>query len=75
MAKNAPLTNFGVTHALPRIARGDPDSGYLTEALMSALAQEAPEAQRRIDSFLAGRAPQVDATGRKLTGSDTTPIR
>jgi (methylthio)acryloyl-CoA hydratase len=71
VAKNAPLTNFGVTHALPRIARGDPDSGYLTEALMSALAQEAPEAQQRIDSFLAGRSPQ----DRKLTGSDTTPIR
>jgi (methylthio)acryloyl-CoA hydratase len=62
VAKNAPLTNFGITHALPRIAAGDSDSGYLLEALMSALAQEAPEAKQRIESFLAGRVPQGDVT-------------
>jgi len=62
VAKNAPLSNFGVIQALPRIAAGHSDSGYLMEALISALAQEAPEAKQRIESFLAGRAPQGDVT-------------
>jgi (methylthio)acryloyl-CoA hydratase len=60
VAKNAPLTNFGVINALPRIAGGSPDSGYLMEALMSALTQEAPEARKRIESFLASRRPRDD---------------
>ena len=33
IAGNAPLTNFAVMHALPRIAEMDPASGYAVEAL------------------------------------------
>src|SRR2546423_11674887 len=34
VAGNAPMTNFAVTHVLPRIAAADPAAGYLTEALI-----------------------------------------
>ena len=58
---NAPLTNFAVMHALPRIAQSDPSAGYLTEALMSAIAQGDEEAKRRIQDFLAKRGGKVSA--------------
>src|SRR5437867_9124209 len=45
---NAPMTNFAVLHALPRIAESDPAAGYLTESLMAAIAQGDEEAKRRI---------------------------
>jgi (methylthio)acryloyl-CoA hydratase len=56
---NAPLTNFAIIHALPRIAAADPASGYLTEALMSAIAQDDEEAKRRVRDFLAKRAAKI----------------
>jgi len=59
IAQNAPLTNFALTHALPRIAEQPSDQGYLTEALMSAIAQAAPEAKERVRAFLEGRAAKV----------------
>ena len=58
-AANAPLTNFALIHALPRIADGDPAAGYLAESLMAAAAQSDPEAKRRLAEFLAGRATKV----------------
>ena len=36
IAENAPLTNFAITHVLPRIAESDPASGYIAESLMAA---------------------------------------
>jgi enoyl-CoA hydratase/carnithine racemase len=59
IAANAPLTNFGVMHALPRIAESDPASGYAMEALMSAIAQADPEAKARLREFLEKRGPKV----------------
>ena len=59
IAKNAPLTNFAVVHALPRIAEMDPASGYAVEALMAAIAQAAPEAKARLKDFLEKRAPKT----------------
>lgn len=59
IAKNAPLTNYALMHALPRIAEQPADQGYLTEALMSAIAQSAPEAKERVRAFLEGRAGKV----------------
>lgn len=58
-AENAPLTNFAILQALPRIAAADPEAGLLMESLMSALAQGAPEAKRRLAAFLEGRADKV----------------
>ena len=59
IAQNAPLTNYALMHALPRIAEQPADQGYLTEALMSAIAQSAPEAKERVRAFLEGRANKV----------------
>ena len=59
VAQNAPLTNYALMHALPRIAEQPADQGYLTEALMSAIAQSAPEAKQRVRDFLEGRAAKV----------------
>jgi (methylthio)acryloyl-CoA hydratase len=59
IAGNAPMTNFAVMHALPRIAEMDPASGYAVEALMSAIAQADPDAKARLKDFLEKRAPKV----------------
>ena len=59
MAQNAPLTNFALMHALPRIAEQPADQGFLTESLMAAIAQSAPEAKQRVRDFLEGRAAKV----------------
>ena len=59
IAGNAPLTNFAVMQALPRIAEMDPAGGYAVEALMSAIAQADPEAKARLKDFLEKRAPKV----------------
>ena len=59
IAGNAPLTNFAVMQALPRIAAMDPAGGYAIEALMSAIAQADPDAKARLKDFLEKRAPKV----------------
>ncbi len=59
IAENAPLTNFAVTQALPRIAEQDPASGYLMESLMSAIASGDAKAQKRLKDFLEKRAPKT----------------
>lgn len=59
IAANAPLTNFAVVQALPRIAAADPATGFLTESLMAAIAQSDKEAKRRVRAFLDKQAPKV----------------
>ena len=59
VAQNAPLTNYALMHALPRIAEQPADQGFLTEALMAGIAQSAPEAKQRVRAFLEGRANKV----------------
>jgi enoyl-CoA hydratase/carnithine racemase len=59
VAENAPLTNYALMHALPRIAEQPADQGFFTEALMAAVAQSAPEAKRRVKDFLDGKASKV----------------
>ncbi|MDW5442062.1 crotonase/enoyl-CoA hydratase family protein [Polaromonas sp. SM01] len=59
VAQNAPLTNYALMHALPRIAEQPADQGYLTESLMAAIAQSAPEAKQRVRAFLEGKANKV----------------
>lgn len=59
IAGNAPLTNYALMHALPRIAEQPADHGFITESLMSSITQAAPEAKARVDAFLQGRANKV----------------
>jgi (methylthio)acryloyl-CoA hydratase len=55
IAGNAPLSNFAVLQALPRIARAEPESAYLTESLMAALTIVDEEARTRLETFFQGR--------------------
>jgi (methylthio)acryloyl-CoA hydratase len=59
IAANAPITNFAVIHALPRIAEANPREGFMMEALMAAVAQGSDEAKERLRAFLEKRAKKV----------------
>ena len=59
MAANAPMTNFAVMHALPRIAELGQDAGLFMESLIAGIAQSEPEAKARMTSFLEKRAGKV----------------
>jgi (methylthio)acryloyl-CoA hydratase len=59
IAGNAPMSNFAVMHALPRIADQSQSEGLFTESLMAAVAESTPQAQERLRAFLEGRAGKV----------------
>jgi (methylthio)acryloyl-CoA hydratase len=59
IAVNAPITNFAVIHALPRIAEANSREGFMLEALMAAIAQGSEEAKTRLRAFLEKRAKKV----------------
>ena len=59
VAANAPLSNFAILQALPRIAEMAPGEGLFVESLMSAIASGDPAAKSRIRDFLAGKAAKV----------------
>ncbi|MFL5073575.1 MAG: crotonase/enoyl-CoA hydratase family protein [Xanthobacteraceae bacterium] len=59
IAANAPITNFAVIQALPRIAEANPREGFLMEALMAAVSQDSDEAKERLRAFLDKRAKKV----------------
>lgn len=50
--RNAPLANFAVLQALPRIVEQDPSSGLFTEMLMVGVAQGDEDAKQRLRDFL-----------------------
>ena len=59
VAANAPLSNFAVMHALPRIADMSQSDGLFTESLMAAIAGGDPAAKVRMRAFLDGKAGKV----------------
>ena len=59
IAANAPLSNFAVMHALPRIAEMGQSEGLFTESLMAAIAQGDDAAKSRMKAFLDGKAGKV----------------
>ncbi len=60
IATNAPLSNYAVMHALPRIADQSQSEGLFTESLMAAVAESMPEAKQRLRDFLEKRAAKVE---------------
>jgi enoyl-CoA hydratase/carnithine racemase len=58
-ATNAPLSNFAMIQALPRIMEMGPDEGLFTEALMVGIVQGSEDAKRRLRDFLEKRAAKV----------------
>lgn len=68
MATTAPMSNFAVTHALPRIADQAQSEGLFTASLMAAAAaQSRPEAHVRLCAFFERVAGKV----RHLLGTAT----
>jgi enoyl-CoA hydratase/carnithine racemase len=59
IATNAPLSNFAVMQALPRIADLSQGDGLFVESLMSAIAQGDEAAKQRVRDFLEKRASKV----------------
>jgi len=60
IASNAPLSNFAVLQALPRIADLSQQDGLFVEALMVGIAQGDSAAKQRISAFLDKRAAKVE---------------
>jgi enoyl-CoA hydratase/carnithine racemase len=59
IAMNAPLSNYAIIQALPRIAEMGPDEGLFTEAMVSGVVQGATDAKERLRAFLEKRAAKV----------------
>jgi len=59
IASNAPLSNYAILHALPRIAEMAPREGLFTESLMAAMVQTSGDAQDRMRAFLEKRAAKA----------------
>lgn len=59
IAANAPMTNYGVMHVLPRIAEQSIQDGMVTESLMAAMALSDPNTQNRLSAFLDLKANKV----------------
>jgi enoyl-CoA hydratase/carnithine racemase len=59
IASNAPLSNYAITQALPRIADMPAADGLFTESLISSIAQGDEAAKQRVRAFLEGRAAKV----------------
>jgi enoyl-CoA hydratase/carnithine racemase len=62
IAGNAPMSNFAVTQALPRIAEMAPAEGLFVESLAAAIAQGEDAAKERLRAFLEKRAGKVQKT-------------
>ncbi len=59
IAGNAPLSNYAITQALPRIADLPAADGLFMESLMSSIAQGDEAAKERVRAFLEKRAAKV----------------
>lgn len=59
VAANAPMTNYGVMHVLPRIADQSIQDGTVTEALMAAVACSDPDTRGRLAAFLEHKTNKV----------------
>ena len=62
IASNAPLSNFAVVQALPRIADMSQSDGLFVESLMAAIAQGDDAAKLRVRAFLEKRAGKVEVS-------------
>jgi len=64
IARNAPLSNFAIANALPRIQDLSHDDGLFFESLMAAMTQTSPDAQARLREFLDKRSERLAVPGR-----------
>lgn len=60
-AQNAPMSNYAILNALPRIRDMSSEDGLFVESLMSALTSATPEAAERLRDFLEKRTAKLTA--------------
>ena len=60
-AQNAPMSNYAILNALPRIRDMSSEDGLFAESLMSALTSATPEATERLRAFLEKRTAKLSA--------------
>jgi len=60
-AKNAPMSNYAIINALPRIRDMSSEDGLFTESLMASLASVTPEAKERLEAFLSKQTAKLAA--------------
>jgi len=60
-AQNAPMSNYAIINALPRIRDMSSEDGLFVESLMSALTSVTPEATERLRAFLEKRTAKLAA--------------
>ena len=59
VAGNAPLSNYAILNAIPRIADMSANDGFFVESLMAAVVQTGDDAKTRLGDFLEKRAPRI----------------
>ena len=59
IATNAEITNYALMHVLPKIVDSGQTEGLMMESLIAAISSASPEAQKRLQDFLEGRAKKV----------------
>ncbi len=64
-AGNAPLSNYAIINALPRIQDMAQDDGLFVESLIASFTQTSPEATERLRAFLDKRAAKVVAPQKR----------
>ena len=60
-ASNAPMSNYAIINALPRIRDMSAEDGLFVESLMSSLTSATPEAEERLRAFLEKRTARLKA--------------
>ncbi len=63
-ASNAPLSNYAIINALPRINEVGHDEGLFFESMIAAFTQTTPEARERLKAFLEKKAARVAPAGK-----------
>lgn len=56
---NAGITNYALMNVLPKIVDSSQSDGLMMESLIAAIASASPEAKKRLNDFLEGKAKKV----------------
>ncbi len=64
-SKNAPLSNYAIINALPRIHDSGYDEGLFFESSIASLTQGTPESKQRLQEFLNKKAAPLDIPSDK----------
>ncbi len=60
IASNAQITNYALMHVLPKIVDSSQSEGLMMESLIATISSSSPEAQKRLQEFLEGKAKKIN---------------